>query len=119
MFVFFFSSRRRHTRYIGDWSSDVCSSDLPTNTVHIGISERYDLSIAHAGGPQNMPGDYMYYNGRLFKLREGSWGIVRVLPDQDGSGLRPLPGHELPIARATSICPPVAPRKSFAVVALD
>src|ERR1017187_786937 len=26
--VFVFSSRRRHTRYIGDWSSDVCSSDL-------------------------------------------------------------------------------------------
>src|SRR5437879_9037060 len=25
---FFLSSRRRHTRYIGDWSSDVCSSDL-------------------------------------------------------------------------------------------
>src|SRR5215210_689317 len=28
MIFFFFSSRRRHTRYIGDWSSDVCSSDL-------------------------------------------------------------------------------------------
>src|SRR5437879_7930866 len=28
MLFFFFSSRRRHTRYIGDWSSDVCSSDL-------------------------------------------------------------------------------------------
>src|SRR3712207_40959 len=27
-FVFFFSSRRRHTRYWRDWSSDVCSSDL-------------------------------------------------------------------------------------------
>src|SRR5437763_11687649 len=26
--LFFFSSRRRHTRYIGDWSSDVCSSEL-------------------------------------------------------------------------------------------
>src|SRR5437763_12938245 len=26
--VFFFSSRRWHTSYIGDWSSDVCSSDL-------------------------------------------------------------------------------------------
>src|SRR5690348_18318223 len=26
--VFFFSSRRRHTRWTGDWSSDVCSSDL-------------------------------------------------------------------------------------------
>src|SRR5207248_6654123 len=28
-FFFFFSSRRRHTRSYGDWSSDVCSSDLP------------------------------------------------------------------------------------------
>src|SRR3712207_6532632 len=28
MCVFFFSSRRRHTRYWRDWSSDVCSSDL-------------------------------------------------------------------------------------------
>src|SRR5690554_7316032 len=28
MFVFFFSSRRRHTRCGRDWSSDVCSSDL-------------------------------------------------------------------------------------------
>src|SRR6478672_13442620 len=27
---FFFSSRRRHTRSDRDWSSDVCSSDLPT-----------------------------------------------------------------------------------------
>src|SRR3712207_9403052 len=28
MVFFFFSSRRRHTRYWRDWSSDVCSSDL-------------------------------------------------------------------------------------------
>src|SRR5690606_42057788 len=28
LFVFFFSSRRRHTRFSRDWSSDVCSSDL-------------------------------------------------------------------------------------------
>src|SRR5690606_39922758 len=28
--VFFFSSRRRHTRFSRDWSSDVCSSDLRT-----------------------------------------------------------------------------------------
>src|SRR4030042_600248 len=28
IFVFFFSSRRRHTRCSRDWSSDVCSSDL-------------------------------------------------------------------------------------------
>src|SRR5256885_12134843 len=33
---FFFSSRRRHTRLQGDWSSDVCSSDLsdPRVSVH-------------------------------------------------------------------------------------
>src|SRR3712207_7959559 len=28
LLLFFFSSRRRHTRYWRDWSSDVCSSDL-------------------------------------------------------------------------------------------
>src|SRR5262245_64740494 len=28
MYGFFFSSRRRHTRCLSDWSSDVCSSDL-------------------------------------------------------------------------------------------
>src|SRR5437016_12024761 len=27
-FFFFFSSRRRHTRLVSDWSSDVCYSDL-------------------------------------------------------------------------------------------
>src|SRR5438046_9920350 len=30
--VFFFSSRRRHTRLVSDWSSDVCSSDLDRKT---------------------------------------------------------------------------------------
>src|SRR5207248_7556618 len=30
---FFFSSRRRHTRSYGDWSSDVCSSDLPAASI--------------------------------------------------------------------------------------
>src|SRR5690606_40417078 len=29
---FFFSSRRRHTRFSRDWSSDVCSSDLPAGS---------------------------------------------------------------------------------------
>src|SRR5256885_2447548 len=32
---FFFSSRRRHTRLQGDWSSDVCSSDLPRSKTSI------------------------------------------------------------------------------------
>src|SRR2546427_518405 len=37
--VFFFSSRRRHTRFDCDWSSDVCSSDLA-----------WLVELAHAGG---------------------------------------------------------------------
>src|SRR5256885_9257525 len=32
---FFFSSRRRHTRLQGDWSSDVCSSDLTAGLIHL------------------------------------------------------------------------------------
>src|SRR5205814_3967068 len=38
---FFFSSRRRHTRCLSDWSSDVCSSDLwqPNFSKKIKISE--------------------------------------------------------------------------------
>src|SRR6266498_3000444 len=34
--IFFFSSRRRHTRCGRDWSSDVCSSDLHTGLVVVG-----------------------------------------------------------------------------------
>src|SRR5256885_5477498 len=56
--LFFFSSRRRHTRLQGDWSSDVCSSDLHgllrlnereqverTFRAHLGI----ELRLVHAG----------------------------------------------------------------------
>src|SRR3712207_7196940 len=39
MMFFFFSSRRRHTRYWRDWSSDVCSSDLGGD----GMSEAWVL----------------------------------------------------------------------------
>src|SRR2546426_4290008 len=35
LFFFFFSSRRRHTRLQGDWSSDVCSSDLLPQAQHM------------------------------------------------------------------------------------
>src|SRR5882757_10687124 len=52
---FFFSSRRRHTRYWRDWSSDVCSSDLQEqsnrretmNSKH--VVRRGVLAIAFAG----------------------------------------------------------------------
>src|SRR5258707_9169960 len=35
LLFFFFSSRRRHTRYWRDWSSDVCSSDLSMSDAHV------------------------------------------------------------------------------------
>src|SRR5256885_5280659 len=36
---FFFSSRRRHTRLQGDWSSDVCSSDLDQPRATLSLDE--------------------------------------------------------------------------------
>src|SRR3712207_326974 len=43
---FFFSSRRRHTRYWRDWSSDVCSSDLELDQAIIAyIKKEYSLMI--------------------------------------------------------------------------
>src|SRR5699024_11627429 len=41
LFLFFFSSRRRHTRSKRDWSSDVCSSDLIHYAAHPKISRAW------------------------------------------------------------------------------
>src|SRR2546426_8888159 len=49
---FFFSSRRRHTRLQGDWSSDVCSSDLSIgrNEASTGVSlQRLFMAMNPAG----------------------------------------------------------------------
>src|SRR5690606_26560449 len=43
---FFFSSRRRHTRFSRDWSSDVCSSDL-TASGDIAVKENCSSWSAH------------------------------------------------------------------------
>jgi FtsP/CotA-like multicopper oxidase with cupredoxin domain len=91
-----------------------------TNNVHLGISERKDLFVPAAGGYQRKPGDYLWYDGRTLKLREGSWGLVRVLgPDDPQGTLERLPGYEAPVPPASDICPPVAPRRRFEVVAID
>src|SRR5205814_5129198 len=49
---FFFSSRRRHTRCLSDWSSDVCSSDLEAGS---GISEFADWPMVHAAALIDRP----------------------------------------------------------------
>src|SRR5256885_7921118 len=54
-FVFFFSSRRRHTRLQGDWSSDVCSSDLSYPFGIISIMNRISMSLSGSGLPAGLP----------------------------------------------------------------
>lgn len=90
----------------------------PVNTVDVGISERFDLFVPAAGGPQGMPGDYLYYNGRSFKLREGSWGILRVY-DAAHTGLQRLPSHADVPAPPPSVCPAGALQRRFSVDAVQ
>src|ERR1022692_3031279 len=44
-FFFFFSSRRRHTRLQGDWSSDVCSSDLDDKLFEPRVKHAENLTL--------------------------------------------------------------------------
>src|SRR3712207_9321710 len=46
MLYFFFSSRRRHTRYWRDWSSDVCSSDLTARATALEGKERHEFHLS-------------------------------------------------------------------------
>ncbi|WP_447973563.1 multicopper oxidase domain-containing protein [Nitrospira sp. Kam-Ns4a] len=89
---------------------------LPKNTQHVGIAERYDLVIPSAGGPQQKPGDYLFSNARRSKLREGSWGLLRVFGQTVGE-LQPLPGRTIP--PSPPVCPPTAPFKFFQVSAIN
>src|SRR5256885_13416021 len=82
-FFFFFSSRRRHTRLQGDWSSDVCSSDL-----HNLKSERVPKTRQKAGGRPVSSGE-AGMNGAGFSA------IARVRlcgapPTPTGARLRPF-----------------------------
>src|SRR5437867_11916388 len=53
MFFFFFSSRRRHTRSYGDWSSDVCSSDLLSAIIAAEAMRRLPRLQSYGSYPQN------------------------------------------------------------------
>src|SRR5262245_20356459 len=50
-FLFFFSSRRRHTRCLSDWSSDVCSSDLG-GALAAGLGQRHQRAPALLAHPE-------------------------------------------------------------------
>src|SRR5690606_39382718 len=53
LIVFFFSSRRRHTRFSRDWSSDVCSSDLQAQVQlhHLGIDAQEAADFQRLAAP--------------------------------------------------------------------
>src|SRR5256885_8744456 len=72
MYVFFFSSRRRHTRLQGDWSSDVCSSDLTSGGT--------DLCTAFVGGVPTLP----VYEG---ELQARALGAAVEAFDEDGNAV--------------------------------
>src|SRR5256885_822445 len=74
--IFFFSSRRRHTRLQGDWSSDVCSSDLAKLRAFL---ERVDSDMIDRTG--EIPESYVQ------ELREmGAFGI-KIPTEYGGLGL--------------------------------
>src|SRR5215203_6678958 len=74
MFVFFFfSSRRRHTRYWRDWSSDVCSSDLgvlraPAEVAVDPVRVMHALAVRRAH-PERPTGDDVSYGRARLALR--------------------------------------------------
>src|SRR5690625_5506894 len=81
--MFFFSSRRRHTRWPRDWSSDVCSSDLNGADAHFldplthlcTTMETYEKipMLAHELA-------HKYCNGKWIALGGGGYDMWRVVP---------------------------------------
>src|SRR6266478_7439553 len=65
IFCFFFSSRRRHTRFDCDWSSDVCSSDL----VRPHTADLQERKSQTAAEWKNTPG--MRHGQRRREIRKG------------------------------------------------
>src|SRR5829696_9125353 len=108
MFFFFFSSRRRHTRLVSDWSSDVCSSDLdPAATIWDDPGRGGVGSLQHVG---NTPRTSTYDVG------PGAFGClapVWAMSGRPGAGGRfrgpdARGGYGVPVYRAKPgwRCPP-------------
>src|SRR5690606_39504228 len=83
---FFFSSRRRHTRFSRDWSSDVCSSDLEREGAESRNREAFveDLRFAFVPGEQwdEMARQRRLGRPRSEERRVGKEGRSRGCPSQ-------------------------------------
>src|SRR5215510_2094861 len=68
MWFFFFSSRRRHTRWPRDWSSDVCSSDLAIDGAVVAGATEFLVNDSHSTmqnlRPDELNGRASYLSGR-------------------------------------------------------
>src|SRR2546426_11250907 len=95
---FFFSSRRRHTRLQGDWSSDVCSSDLE----HL-AEEKH----AREAGPRS---PFRRKSSCAVSSRASSHVASRNGSDQDGGGATPAPKSRSTRARSGRAPPALPPR---------
>src|SRR2546426_3483462 len=73
MYVFFFSSRRRHTRLQGDWSSDVCSSDLLNSRRGriVGMEPAGETAVVRAQAPM---AEMLTYESSLRSMTGGRSG---------------------------------------------
>src|ERR1035441_2413901 len=80
VFLFFFSSRRRNTRCLSDWSSDVCSSDLVNTHWHY---DHLDGNSVFGSDVQIIGHDYVRY--ALLNLD--------VLPKEIDRHLEEMPGQ--------------------------
>src|SRR5215203_3518181 len=110
LFLFFFSSRRRHTRYWRDWSSDVCSSDLVRRGQRIEVGPEpgtpivADLAPVAAGraAARVWPGPRLdwFVPDALEVLCAAPWtvgqAVSRVGMRLDGAALRRIVERELP-----------------------
>src|SRR5207253_2059559 len=98
--VFFFSSRRRHTRWPRDWSSDVCSSDLRSNDAYgfPGLQQAHaerglastgnrQIDFAAANHPEGLA-DSMVGGGASGGNREGGACCAELHGNVAGAGIR-------------------------------
>src|SRR6266853_4428465 len=94
---FFFSSRRRHTRFDCDWSSDVCSSDLD---VHLMVEEPLskldgfvgagaDIITVHVESSRHVH-RALQALGRMENTNDPQRGIVRGLALNPGTPLESI-----------------------------
>src|SRR5439155_9277166 len=82
---FFFSSRRRHTRWPRDWSSDVCSSDLDSNNNRVVEVSSTGAVVQVLTGFTSPEWVALDAAGRLYVASNDAAGTVRrQAPDEIG-----------------------------------